>query len=743
MRIRLTLVMLVMVCCGACAQDALQERFERLDADGDGRVTAEEARGAGWFERFDADDDGAVTLEEARAGVGRQGRQTAAQRAEGMPLEPGPTAAEQALPDPPGWDGPPLRRMPEGDATDDASGLGQLFESVVVPGVTDVMAGTNGFAIADLNGDGLMDLLVTQAEPRSWGGRIPDRLRILLNEDNFTFIEHPITIVASDLSCEAFGSSAQIPNLADLNRDGYLDILISRHAPSTGGRPRPGAELRGNTLLVSNGAWDRFEDLAEQVGVRNELAYNRQTSIGDVDGDGWLDIAVGCDNIGNAMGGVSHSRLYVYRPAGDSFGDGRFEDVGDSEVVPDFGGFYSDPDRDRASPGITLRDLDGDGDLDLIQSYHADIRDPLTPLSPGNYRQGMFCWRNLLAETGELRFEQIEDNGLAEEARLRYDEEAGRYDVIEPGPGLPYVSVADVDNNGLPDVLAVGPADPGWAPRGEYVTGRYWRNLGEFSFEEATEAAGLAALNWTYRDWFAFWDAPISEQTANWEAPRRGYPAQPAVQRINPLDRGFYSADTVVGDFDNDGSLDFVLVDRKESFELPNHRAVLFMGTGEGSFEPKNGAFSGLDGSGISGEAADLNNDGLLDLIFAADPDNSGLVTEGHRYQDKVYVNTGAQGARENHWLRSRLEGISDGELIGARVEAREPETGALLGVRWVHSNHSYKSGGSLEVHFGLGECERVDLRVRLLDGRELAFEDIGCDRYVTLDVDTGEVAAQ
>ncbi|MEZ6087891.1 MAG: hypothetical protein R3C05_07685 [Pirellulaceae bacterium] len=29
--------------------------------------------------------------------------------------------------------------------------------------------------------------------------------------------------------------------------------------------------------------------------------------------------------------------------------------------------------------------------------------------------------------------------------------------------------------------------------------------------------------------------------------------------------------------------------------------------------------FSGLDGSGISGEAADLNNDGLLDLFLAVD----------------------------------------------------------------------------------------------------------------------------
>ena len=79
---------------------------------------------------------------------------------------------------------------------------------------------------------------------------------------------------------------------------------------------------------------------------------------------------------------------------------GHFVDIGGTDRVPDFGGFYHDSAKDKAGPGITLRDLDNDGDLDLVQSFHCDVRQPLLPYSPGEYRQGVFCWKNLLAETG-------------------------------------------------------------------------------------------------------------------------------------------------------------------------------------------------------------------------------------------------------------------------------------------------------------------------------------------------------
>ena len=94
-----------------------------------------------------------------------------------------------------------------------------------------------------------------------------------------------------------------------------------------------------------------------------------------------------------------------------------------------------------------------------------------------------------------------------------------------------------MNNDGLLDVLAVGPADPRWAPRTEYVTGRFWLNRGNFQFEEATDAVGLSALNWVYRNWCKFFDAPI---------PRRRVGAI-----IDPADRRPYFGDAIFGDFNS------------------------------------------------------------------------------------------------------------------------------------------------------------------------------------------------
>jgi hypothetical protein len=159
------------------------------------------------------------------------------------------------------------------------------------------------------------------------------------------------------------------------------------------------------------------------------------------------------------------------------------------------------------------------------------------------------------------------------------------------------------------------------------------------------------------------------------------------------------------------------------------------MNRGNGTFEPKDMAFSGLDFTCISVEAADLDGDGLLDLVMAADPDNTGGASDPDRYRSKVFRNTGARGARANHWLAIRFAGATDAALIGAKVEALEPGRGKLIAARWIHNDHAYKSSGALTAHFGLGKREKVDVRVTIPGAKPVLVRGEKADRVVVLDL--------
>jgi hypothetical protein len=194
-------------------------------------------------DRVDRDGDGFITGAEAEAYVqGGAGNQTATQPG-------GQAARKQALPRPAATD--PTAEPPAVE--------GALFKRTRIAGFTDIQEGTNGIALGDLNHDGLIDIVATYSAPTgtggAWGGG--EKLRVFINRGNLRFEEHPIKILNSKVSPEAF-RRGQVPNLADFNRDGHLDILVTRHASMMAGQARPGIESVGNSLLISQGSWDVF-----------------------------------------------------------------------------------------------------------------------------------------------------------------------------------------------------------------------------------------------------------------------------------------------------------------------------------------------------------------------------------------------------------------------------------------------------------------------------------------------------
>lgn len=631
--------------------------------------------------------------------------------------------------EPPVWTAAPV-----GDAERDARSPGALFKRLDVKGFSDVYEGTDSIVAADFNKDGLTDLLVVN------GGK--STLRLLLNKGCFKFEDANIEIIESEVAPTEMGTQLAIANVADFDGDGWLDIFLTRNK-----NPR-GEEPMGNLLLMSKGSFSVFQDVAAKVGVSNSNAYNRGTSIADIDQDGWLDVVVAADQIGALPIGVAQQRLYNFSSPTARFSDGKFLDLGGTEKAVGFGGEFNCSLEDKAGPLASFRDLNGDGDLDLIHAYHQDllrakVSDPCTS---AQFSYGIQVWRNQLKETGKFGLLPQPVEGFGELASHRYNPDIEDYEPVGAAIALPYLFFADTNNNGNLDVLGLGGSASSWRLGSTTVSGMFWRNDGDFKFTDATSDAGFDPLNWQYSKWSEFWGAELSEESImarefcalSWQ-PRR-------CQNENMETVRFYGADAAFGDFNNDGWLDVVVVDRHEfDVNMGTLRNVLFMNRGDGTFEVTTTEFSGLDTNSIAVEAVDLNNDGLLDLVAVADPNNSYIrVSEQvkplpiSRYASNIFWNTGAGGASSNHWVRMRFTGISHPELIGARVERLGPD-GSTMGIRDVFSNHSYKTGGALEVHWGLGKSSSAKFRITLLSGKSLMIDVNSVDRI--MDIDLAELA--
>jgi hypothetical protein len=136
-----------------------------------------------------------------------------------------------------------------------------VFTQSVNPGIT----GANLIAIADVNGDGLNDLVITDPGPVG----SPPNVNVLLQD-----AEHPgqfLSLVTYPLPPDSVPQSIVV---ADVNGDGHLDIIV-------------GGSTEVAVLLQVTASPGTF------AAAVNYPVYNAtQLAIADVNGDGLLDIVV-------------------------------------------------------------------------------------------------------------------------------------------------------------------------------------------------------------------------------------------------------------------------------------------------------------------------------------------------------------------------------------------------------------------------------------------------------------------
>ncbi len=200
----------------------------------------------------------------------------------------------------------------------------------------------SGVTMADINGDGLLDIYVS-AVSGSWG--LQGQNELYINNGNSTFTES-----AGRYGLNIKGLSTQAA-FFDYDHDGDLDCYILRHSRQphanivdTSNRKRTDS-LAGDKLFRNDIATTgRFTDVTAAAGIyQSYLGYGLGVAIADLNNDGWEDIYVGND---------FHENDYYYI----NNGNGTFSESGAQHFR-----HYS-----RFSMGNDAADYNNDGQLDII-----------------------------------------------------------------------------------------------------------------------------------------------------------------------------------------------------------------------------------------------------------------------------------------------------------------------------------------------------------------------------------------
>ncbi len=216
------------------------------------------------------------------------------------------------------------------------------FEDVTdLAGVACPAVWSSGVSLADVNGDGWLDLYVCKSGSPEGDNRYNE---LFINDANpdengvVTFTEQSARWGLDDLGLSTHAA------FFDYDRDGDLDCyLLNNSLRSVGGydlvqdqREIPDT-LGGNKLYRHDG--DHYTDVSLEAGIyTSAIGFGLGVTIGDVNRDGWLDIYVSNDFF---------ERDYLYL----NQQDGTFAEVLTEQM----------PEISLSSMGADLGDLNGDG----------------------------------------------------------------------------------------------------------------------------------------------------------------------------------------------------------------------------------------------------------------------------------------------------------------------------------------------------------------------------------------------
>ncbi|MDB5283278.1 MAG: RNA-binding protein, partial [Bacteroidota bacterium] len=178
---------------------------------------------------------------------------------------------------------------------------GLKFEDVTAKcGLDDTIGWTTGVTLADVDGDGWLDIYVSKSGPK--GGRIREN-RLYINNKNLSFTERGREFGLND------GEPSTNAVFFDYDNDGDLDCFIINHPENFDQILQPLAFTDTSTLPTGRDRMlenvnGHFVDVTEKAGLAHSYGYGLSVSVSDVNGDGYDDLFIANDYL-------SDDQLYI------------------------------------------------------------------------------------------------------------------------------------------------------------------------------------------------------------------------------------------------------------------------------------------------------------------------------------------------------------------------------------------------------------------------------------------------